>query len=328
MGRRADGRVRRDRRGRARDRDGRGAARGSPAASRRLAALVAGAVAVVAPAFTGHTRAATPEALVVGADMLHLLAGSIWLGGLVGLALVLRDLADRGDVGAVVLARFSGLAAGVLVALVVAGSVLAWRIVGSWDALVSTGYGRLLLVKVAFALVAVAIAAWNRYRLLPALRASTRQRTRRAGADLLVRALVAEASVLVVVLAITGFMVDRSPQAEASAVGRERNSVQTATLGDVTLQARLTPLTPGPNTLTLELTDSSGAPFEGFDAPRARLASDDVDLGPVALTNVGPGSYTADVVIPSPGTWRVQVSLRTSEFDNPVTTVEFRVDAP
>ena len=133
---------------------------------------------------------------------------------------------------------------------------------------------------------------------------------------------------LVVVLAITGFMVDRSPQAEASAVGRERNSVQTATLGDVTLQASLTPLTPGPNTLTLELTDSSGAPFEGFDAPRARLASDDVDLGSVALTNVGPGSYTADVVIPSPGTWRVQVSLRTSEFDNPVTTVELRVDAP
>ena len=150
-----------------------------------VAALVAGTVAVVAPAFTGHTRAATPEALVVGADMLHLLAGSIWLGGLVGLALTLRDLADRGDVGAVVLARFSGLAAGVVVALVVAGSVLAWRIVGSWDALVSTGYGRLLLVKVAFALVAVAIAAWNRYRLLPALRASTRQRTRRAGADLL-----------------------------------------------------------------------------------------------------------------------------------------------
>ena len=48
----------------------------------------------------------------------------------------------------------------------------------------------------------------------------------------------------------------------------------------------------------------------------------------MALTNVGPGTYTADVVIPSPGTWRLQVSLRTSEFDNPVTTVEFRVDAP
>lgn len=301
---------------------------GTSTALRRFAALAAGTVAVVAPAFVGHTRAATPEVLVVGADMLHLLAGSIWLGGLVGLALTLRDLAERGDAAAVVLARFSGLAAGVLVALVAAGTLLAWRIVGSWDALVSTGYGRLLLVKVAFALVAVAIAGWNRYRLLPALRASSRQRARRAGADVLRRALVAEASVLVVVLAITGFLVDRSPQAEVSAVSRERNGVQTATLGDVALLARLAPLTPGPNALTLELTDSAGAPFEGFEAPRARLASDDVDLGPVELTNDGPGSYTADVVVPSPGTWRLQVSLRTSEFDNPVTTVEFPVDAP
>ncbi|GEM00335.1 copper resistance CopC/CopD family protein [Cellulomonas terrae] len=302
--------------------------RGTSTGPRRFASLTAGAVAVVAPAFLGHTRAATPEVLVVGADMLHLLAGSIWLGGLVGLALTLRDLADRPDAAAVVLARFSGIAAGVLGALVAAGTVLAWRIVGSWDALVSTGYGRLLLVKVAFALVAVAIAGWNRYRLVPALRASNRQRTRRAGADLVRRAVVAEASVLVVVLAVTGFLVDRSPQAEVSAVSRERNSVQTATLGDVAVLARLAPLTPGPNAVTLELTDSSGAPFEGYEAPRARLASDDVDLGPVELTNVGPGSYAADVVVPSPGTWRLQVSLRTSEFDNPVTTVEFQVDAP
>src|SRR4029077_15814094 len=116
--------------------------------ARRTAALVASTVAVVAPALTGHTRSATAEALVVGADMLHLLAGSIWLGGLVGLALTVRHLADRGEVAAEGVARFSGIAAGVLVALVAAGSVLVWRIVGSWDVLISTSYGRLLLTKV------------------------------------------------------------------------------------------------------------------------------------------------------------------------------------
>jgi copper transport protein len=292
----------------------------------RLAALAAAGVAVVAPALTGHTRAATPEALVVGADMLHLLTGSIWLGGLVALALTLRDLAERGGVAAQVVARFSALAAGVLVALVAAGSLLAWRIVGSWDALVSTGYGRLLLAKIALGGVAVAIAAWNRYRLVPALQASTRQRARRASADLLRRSLVAEAVVLVVAVAVTGFLVDRSPEAEVSAVDRARDGVQTAVLGDVDVRARLAPLAAGPNAVTLELRDRAGEPFEGFDAPRARLASDEVDLGPVELTNIGPGSYSADVVLPSPGTWRLQVSLRTSEFDNPVTTLEFRVD--
>ena len=120
---------------------------GLPSEWRRVAALVAGAIAVCAPALTGHTRAAVPELLVVGADMLHLVAGSIWFGGLLGLAVVLPGLLARGVVAAEVLARFSGIAAGVLTALVVTGSVLAWRIVGSWSALVETTYGQLLLLK-------------------------------------------------------------------------------------------------------------------------------------------------------------------------------------
>lgn len=37
--------------------------------------------------------------------------------------------------------------------LVVAGTVLAWRIAGSWDALLDSGYGALLLAKVLAALV-------------------------------------------------------------------------------------------------------------------------------------------------------------------------------
>ena len=114
---------------------------GLPARPRAIAALAAGTIATVAPALTGHTRAVTPEALAVGANMLHLLAGSIWFGGLVGLALALHDLAGRGDVAAEVLARFSGAGAGILAALVVTGVLLTWRIVGSWAGLVDTGHG-------------------------------------------------------------------------------------------------------------------------------------------------------------------------------------------
>ena len=133
-----------------------------------------------------------------------------------------------------VLARFSALAAGVLVALVAAGllpRVADRRLLGR------PGQHR---VRPAAAgqdrdssLVAVAIAAWNRYRLLPALRASTGSAAGEPVPTCCARSLVAEAAALVVVLVITGFLVDRSPQAEASAVDRARNGVQTATLGDV-----------------------------------------------------------------------------------------------
>lgn len=297
---------------------------GEPARPRAVASGLAALVALGAPALTGHTRAATPEAVAVAADVLHLVAGSVWLGGLVGLALVLPDLAGRGSLGAEVLTRFSAGAAGVLVALVATGSLLAWRILGSWAALVDTGYGRLLLAKVAIVLVVVAAAVWNRWRFVPLLQDADRRRDRRASARLVVRATAAEAGALVLVLLLTGLLVDRSPE-ESPVAAPAGAGTRSATLGAVRVEVTLEPLGVGPGTVTLTMTDAAGEPTEGFEAPRARLATDELDLGDVPLTSVAPGSYAGDVVIPAPGTWRVQVSLRTSEFDNPVATVELVV---
>lgn len=81
----------------------------------------------------------------------------------------------------------------------------------------------------------------------------------------------------------------------------------------------------GPATVTIEMTDDQGDPVEGFEAPRLSLSTEEVDLGGVALTSTGPGTYAGDVVLPTTGTWEVQVSLRTTEFDNPVKSVEFTV---
>jgi copper transport protein len=316
-----------------------GALPASAAPGRTRAALVlAGSVlAIAAPAFTGHTRAATPEALVIGVDVLHLAAGTLWLGGLVAIALVLGDLA-RGDSGAVVLGRFSTWAAGLLAALVVAGSFLAWRIAGSWDALLDSGYGALLLVKVLAALVAIGIAAWNRFSLLPRLRPAPRPgakprpgtKPRESGfpATPLVRTALAEAGVLVVVLLVTGFLVDRSPETDtaATSVGESAASAgEPVLLGQISARIALDPPAVGPATLTITMTDALGKPAEGYEAPRLSLTSDDVDLGEVAVASLGPGVYAGDVVLPTGGEWEVQVSLRTTEFDNPVRTVTFRV---
>ena len=294
----------------------------------RGALVLAGcALAVTAPAFTGHTRAATPEALVLGVDVLHLAAGTLWLGGLVAIALVLGDLA-RSDAGAVVLGRFSAWAAGVLAVLVVAGSFLAWRIAGSWDELFDSGYGTLLIVKVLAALVAIGIAAWNRFALLPRLRTATRQRDRTRPARTVVRAALAEAGVLVVVLVVTGFLVDRSPEpdvAVASGEVSQAGAQESVQLDEISAQVTLDPLAVGPATLTITMTDEAGAPAEGYEAPVLSLASGEVELGAVQLSSLGPGVYAGEVVVPTGGEWEVQVSLRTTEFDNPVRTVTFQV---
>lgn len=297
-------------------------------ARRPLPVLLGCAVALAAPAFTGHTRATAPTALVIGVDVLHLAAGALWLGGLLALSLVLGDLAARDDGGALVLSRFSTWAAGILGVLVVAGSVLAWRITGSWSALLETSYGTFLLVKVLLVLAAVSVAAWNRYALLPRLRAAPRRRERRDAAALVVRTTVAEAGVLVAVLLVTGFLVDRSPEVEVavtSPADAGAVATQSVQLDDISAEVALDPLGVGPSTLTITMTDDTGQAAEGFAAPRLSLSTTGVDLGEVVVTNLGPGVYASDVVLPTTGAWEVQVSLRTSEFDNPVRTVEFVV---
>ncbi|MDZ5662652.1 copper resistance protein CopC [Nocardioides sp. S-58] len=300
---------------------------GPPGRGRTALVLAGCALALAAPALTGHTRASTPEALVVAVDVLHLVAGALWVGGLVAVAAVLGDLAARGEDGAVVLSRFSTWASGVLAVLVVAGSVLAWRIAGSWSALLDTGYGGFLLVKVLAVLVAIGIAAWNRLALLPRLRAASRRRERRDAAALLVRTTFAEAGVLVVVLLLTGFLVDRSPEPDVAVTSPAAGETATRTLDldDISAKVTLEPLGVGPATVTIELRDDAGAPTEGYEAPRVSLSGDEVDLGEVQLSNLGPGVYAGDVVLPTVGTWEVQLSLRTTEFDNPVRSTTFDV---
>ena len=68
--------------------------------------------------------------------------------------------------------RFSALAFGCVASLVLTGLVNTWVLVGSIPALIGTPYGRLLLLKVALVGLVLAVAALNRYGLVPGLAAA------------------------------------------------------------------------------------------------------------------------------------------------------------
>ncbi len=50
-----------------------------------------------------------------------------------------------------------------------------------------------------------------------------------------------------------------------------------------------------------------------------------MSLGDTELTATGPTTYTGAATLPTDGTWEAQVSVRTSEFDNPVAVLELEV---
>jgi copper transport protein len=294
--------------------------------SRHQLAALAGLLALAPLPLSGHTRAETEAELVVGVDWLHLVAGSVWLGGLVGLGLTLPGLAGRREAAAALVSRFSTAAAAVLAVLVLSGAFLAWRIVGSWDALFTDGYGQLLLVKIGVAALAVGIAAYNRFLLLPRMHTAAGFHDRFDATRALSRTTGVEAMALVVVLLVTGFLTQTSPPTEGLATAPVAGAqTQRSQLGDLEAVVTISPATAGMNTLTLRLRDEDGAPAEGTALPRVRLTSDDL-AGDVPLARIDDrGSFRGRIVIPREGTWQVQVSLRLSKFDNPVARMEFHV---
>jgi putative copper resistance protein D len=135
--------------------------------------LIFSAVMLVSLAWIGHAGAMSgrPARIHLAADCAHLLAAGAWLGGLVPLALFYRRHAGAAWLSAARSAtrRFSTLGLICVGAVIVSGIVNACFTVGTVALLTESGYGRLVLAKIALLAVMVGIAAMNRMILMPRL---------------------------------------------------------------------------------------------------------------------------------------------------------------
>ena len=114
-------------------------------------------------AMVGHTLG-EPRGLMFALLTIHLLAIAWWLAALAPLAVA----AGEPD-GAALLAAFGRRAVAVVSLLAITGAILSLLLVGEPWALLTTGYGRTLLLKVAFVAGLLAVAAVNKLRFTPAL---------------------------------------------------------------------------------------------------------------------------------------------------------------
>ncbi len=288
-------------------------------------ALGSAAVALMSPVVVGHTRTVAPTSLMQLADLAHLVAGAIWLGGLLGLAVVLGAFRGRPHRAMLVLSRFSTIGALVLLAVAATGVLMAWRILDGWAPLWQTGYGRVLLLKIGLVALVAALAGANRFLLLPRTRAALGHDAGRRRVTSVRRTVALEAIGLVVVVALTGFLVNLSPRPAPLIREPVASRVQTAVVGETKVLVTMTPAYRGRNVITVQLQDRTGEPRTGYAAPQLGLGSGDLDLGTVPVSAVDEGTYRAEAMIPRAGVWQVRVSVRLSEFDNPVAIVEIPV---
>lgn len=110
-----------------------------------------------------HASAGIQVPLAVPVAVLHLLAMGVWLGGLITLVVLLRHRGPGSrDVPASAIGRFSTLAFSAVAVLVATGVYQSWRQVGSWEALSTTSYGRILIVKIAAVVLVLCAASFAR----------------------------------------------------------------------------------------------------------------------------------------------------------------------
>lgn len=170
---------------------------GPTATAAQVTLAGAAAIGVAARAVTGHLADNPLGAIAIA---LHILAAAVWCGALVA---VLLTVQHRGQWSRV-LPRFSQLALGCVAVLLAAGVVGALVVLPGPGALLSTGYGRVLLAKGVLALALVGLGWHNRTRWTPAARAhriSAGQSTGRARREW---ALMVMALTLAAALAVTG----------------------------------------------------------------------------------------------------------------------------
>lgn len=160
---------------------------------------IATAVVAVSFSLSGHATA-VPEkmALAVPIDTVHILGAGGWIGTLllvvtVGLPAAMRgEAASRGRTIAVLINTFSPLALIFAGTAAVTGLVSAWMQLGAVNALWTTRYGQVLLIKLALVILVVGAGAYNSYRVRPALgdEAGGARIRRSAAVELMIAALV------------------------------------------------------------------------------------------------------------------------------------------
>jgi copper transport protein len=270
---------------------------------RRTAAVALGGAVVGAlgPAWWGHAGTADLRALAIASDWLHIVAASVWVGGL--LAVTVLVLARRSAIEPLgPTERFSSLAGWAILAVAVTGIVNTSMHTSAVGQLVDTTWGRIALAK-GLLLLGLAALGWaHRRRSIPRLRAAAgRPEARR----LFVRLAGAELLVMLLAMGLATSMASGLP-AEAEAASR----IQTFTtaLGDGSVEVTLDPARTGANELHLYLYAGPGQ-LRPVEEAAVTFRSGDTEVVP-RLVPTGPGHFTGpSVALPAGGTWTVEISI-------------------
>jgi copper transport protein len=257
---------------------------------------------------------------------MHIGAAALWVGGLIQFVVVIVAVRRHVAPSAAALSRlvgyFTNFARVAVAGLILTGFFASWLHVHSFEALVTTTYGGLLMIKLGLFIPLIGLAAYNLFFTQRGLK----QGQERWGARLR-GSVSAEILLTVSILAVVGAMASTPPaktvydaRAAAQAAAAPSDPIrETLTVNGVAATLDIAPGYTGSNTFTLTLIDGDEQPVT--DASRIRMIFRNLTEGggdsELRLEHQGDGVYTViGANISVAGSWRLRTTVaREGEFD-------------
>lgn len=292
------------------------------------AALGCGAALLLLTSLYSHAAAVTDAVPAMLSDWLHLLMTALWVGGLAQFFAVIQPLRRARTTTAPLLGRlvgiFSNYARIAVIALTVTGFYALWLHIGSAEGLLTTRYGRLLVVKLLLVALLLAVAlvnlVWTHRRLLAGHEVWTARLRGLVGVEL-----VLTLAVLVVVGAMTSINPARDVvalRAAAAAVPlapapQPISAMQLA--DDLHVQLTISPGWVGENNFEVMLTTIDGEAVANASLIRLRFEHQTERLGQseLQITEGQDGVYSVrGANLGAPGDWQIRMTVqRPDQFD-------------
>ncbi|GLQ57114.1 copper resistance protein CopC [Devosia nitrariae] len=286
---------------------------GSLADSRKVAGLgvVAGILAALSLALSGHAGAAAPQWLTRPAVFLHIAGILVWVGALLPLWLLLAEPSTRADRA---LAAFSRLAPYAVVPLVLAGLTLAITQMGAPGSNWLSPYAMILAAKLGLIIGLFALAVLNRWWLTtPALTGEPGARRR------LRRSISLEMVLVVMILGlVAGWRFTPPPRALAPAATLAATDPVAFHLmgGETMAMVTVSPGRAGPATLDIALTDAGGASMP-VQSIAVTLFSPTLGIEAIRRDAIEVDGVwrVVDMPVPVAGEWQLELEIRVDSFE-------------
>jgi copper transport protein len=269
-------------------------------------------------ASSGHAATAPPQWLTRPSLFLHGIGVAYWVGALAPLAAMAWRRSDKLPRA---LKEFSAFAVPVVGVLALTGLGLAVVQLESFGALIATGYGIILLVKLTLVVLLLALAALNRFYLTAMVVADYRN-TRP-----LLRSVVFECVLVVGILAVVAGWRFTPPPRTLAAEADAPLAVHIHTDAAM-FQVLVSPGKVGSDDFVLQLMNSDASPLQAKEAILI-LSLPERGIEPLERTaTLGADGYwhVQGVPLPYPGHWHIRIEALVTDFKK--VALEDELDIP